>query len=73
MSLPSSIPRGFLLLLSFYTATSWYMFLFKAWSEDNLNKKFAVAENVAELVSKSTRLCLFPKVSDSVFPGEWGI
>ena len=26
--------------------------LFKAWSEDKLNKKFVVAENFAELVSK---------------------
>ena len=27
--------------------------LFKAWSEDKLNKKFVVAENFAELVSKA--------------------
>ena len=47
--------------------------LFKAWSEDKLNKKFVVAENFAELVSKCKRFCLFPKVSDSVFPGGWGI
>ena len=26
--------------------------LFKVWSEDNLNKKFVVAENFAELVSQ---------------------
>ena len=49
------------------------MSLFKAWSEDKLNKKFAVAENFAELVSKGKRFCLFPKVSDSVFPGGRGI
>ena len=52
---------------------SWYMSLFKAWSEGKLNKKFVVAENFAELVSKDKRFCLFPKVSDSVFPGGWGI
>ena len=49
------------------------MSLFKAWSEDKLNKKFVEAENFAELVSKGERFCLFPKVSDSVFPGGWGI
>ena len=47
--------------------------LFKAWSEDKLNKKFIVAENFAELVSKGKRFCLFPKVSDSIFSGGWGI
>ena len=47
--------------------------LFKARSEDKMNKKFVVAENFAELVSKGKRFCLFPKVSDSVFPGRWGI
>ena len=45
------------------------MSLFKAWSEDKLNKKFVVAENFAELVSKGKRFCLFPKVSDSFFSG----
>ena len=49
------------------------MSLFKAWSEDKLNKKFVVAENFAELVSKGKRFSLFPKVSDCVFPGGWGI
>ena len=39
------------------------------WSEDKLNKKFVVAENFAELVSKGKRICLFPKVSDC-FPGR---
>ena len=38
-----------------------------------LIKKFVVAENFAELVSKCKRFCLFPKESDSVFPGGWGI
>ena len=49
------------------------MSLFKVWSEDKLNKKFVVAENFAELVFKGKQFCLFPKVSDSVFPGGWGI
>ena len=40
------------LLLSFYIVISWNMPLFKVWSEDNLNKKFVVAENFAELVSQ---------------------
>ena len=44
VSLLLSIPRGFFLLLSFYIVISWYMSLFKAWSEDKLNKKFVVAE-----------------------------
>ena len=63
----------FLLLLSFYVVISWNMSVFKAWSEDKLNKKFVVAENFAELVSKGKRFCLFPKISDSVFPGGRGI
>ena len=45
------------LLLSFYMVISWNMPLFKVWSEDKLNKKFVVAENFAELVSKGTRFC----------------
>ena len=45
------------LLLSFYTVISWNMPLFKAWSEDKLNKKFVVAENFSELVSKGKRFC----------------
>ena len=40
------------LLLSFYIVISWNMSLFKVWSEDKLNKKFVVAENFAELVSR---------------------
>ena len=40
------------LLLSFYIVFSWNMPLFKVWSKDNLDKKFAVAENFAELVSQ---------------------
>ena len=46
---------GVFLLLSFYIVESWNMPLFKVWSEDKLNKKFVVAEN------------LFPNVSDSVY------
>ena len=72
-SLLLSIPRGFFLLLSFYRVISWYVSLFKAWREDKLNKKFVVAENFAELVSKGKQFCLSPKVSDSVFPGGWVI
>ena len=49
------------------------MSFFKAWSEDKLNKKFVVAENFAELVSKGKRFCAFPQVSDSVFPAGWRI
>ena len=56
-------------LLSFYIVVSWNMSLFKAWSKDKLNKKFVVAENFAELVSKGKRFFLFLKVSDSVSPG----
>ena len=33
--------------------------LFKVWSEDKLNKKFVVAENLAELVSKGIKAILF--------------
>ena len=50
---------GFFLLLSFYIVISWYTSLFKAWSEDKLNKNFVVGENFAELVSKGKRFC-FP-------------
>ena len=61
------------LLLSFYILViSWNMPLYKAWSEDKLNKKLAMTENFAELVSKGKRFCLFQKVSDSVFPVGWG-
>ena len=45
-SLLLSIPRGFFLLLSFYIVISWNICLFKVWSEDKLNKKFVVAENL---------------------------
>ena len=47
------------LLLSFYIVISWNMPLFKVWSEDKLNKKFVVAENFAELVSKGKQFCLY--------------
>ena len=40
------------------------MSLFKAWSEDKLNKKFIVAENFAELVSKGKRFCFSWRVGD---------
>ena len=33
--------------------------LFKVWSEDKLKKKFVVAENFAELVSKGIKAILF--------------
>ena len=42
-----------------YIVISWNMPLFKVWSEDKLNKKFVVAENFAELVSKSIEAILF--------------
>ena len=57
----------FLLLLSFYQSCiviSWNMSLFKAWSKDKLNKKFIVAENFAELVSKSKQFCFPWRVRD---------
>ena len=40
------------------------MSLFKAWSEDKLSKKFVVAENYAELVSKGKRFCFPWRVGD---------
>ena len=40
------------------------MSLFKAWSEDKLNRKFVVAENFAELVSKGKRFCFLWRVGD---------
>ena len=46
------------LLLSLYLVISWNMPLLKVWSEDKLNKKFVMAENCAELVSKGKRFCL---------------
>ena len=51
------------LLLSFYMVISWNMPLFKVCSEDKLNKKFVVAENFAELVSKGKSFCLYSFVS----------
>ena len=72
-SLLLSIPGGISLFLSFYIVISGNMSLLKAWSEDKLNKKFVAAKNFAELVCKGKRFCLFPKVSDPVFPGRWGI
>ena len=52
------------LLLSFYTVISWNLPLFKAWSEDKLNKKFVAAENFAELASKGKRFCFPWRVGD---------
>ena len=46
------------LLLSFYIVISWNMPLFEVWSEDKLNKKFVVAENLAEHVSTAALTCL---------------
>ena len=46
------------LLLLFYIVISWNMPFFKVWNEDKLNKKFVVAENVAELVSTVALTCL---------------
>ena len=40
--------------------------LFKVWSDDKLKKKFVVAENFAELVSKGKRFCLY-----SFFMSAW--
>ena len=40
------------LLLSFYIVILWNMPLFEVWSKDKLKKKFVVAKNFAELVSK---------------------
>ena len=54
------------LLLSFYICISWNMPLFKVWSDDKLKKKFVVAENFAELVSKGKRFCLY-----SFFMSAW--
>ena len=47
---------GFFLLLSFYIVISW--------SEDKLNKKFVVAKNFAELVSRGKRFCFPWRVGD---------
>ena len=48
--------------------------LFKAWSEDKLNKKFVIAENFAELVSQLLKhawrvgdLTLFEAQTDGAF------
>ena len=51
------------LLLSFYIEISWNMPLFKVWSEDKLNKKFVVAQNFTEFVSKGRRFCLYSFIS----------
>ena len=62
------------LLLSFYIVTSWNMALFKVWSEDKLNEKFAVAENFAELVSTVALTCLEGEGFDPLGSSNgWGI
>ena len=60
---------GFSAVVDLYSYMVEYAFV----QSVELNKKFVVAENFAELVSKGKRFCLFPKVSDPVFPGGWGI
>ena len=50
-------------LLSFYIVISWNMPLFKVWSEEELNKKFVVAENFAELAFKGMQFCLYSFIS----------
>ena len=47
---------------------SWNMPFFKVWSEDKLNKKFVVAENFAELVSKGIEAIRFVLV---YFKSAW--
>ena len=52
------IPCGFFCRCRYIIA--WNMSLFKAWSEEKLNKKFVVAEIFAELVF---RFCLYSFIS----------
>ena len=59
----SSIPTWVFLLLSVYIVISWNNPLFKVWSVDKLSKKFVVAENFAEFVSKGRRCCLIFVIS----------
>ena len=62
------------LFLSFYIVRSWNMPLFKVWSEDKLNKKFVVAENFAELVSRVALTCLEGGGFDPLWSSKrWGI
>jgi len=46
----------YIFLLSFFIFISWNMPFFKVWSEDKLKKKFVVAENFGELVSKEKKI-----------------
>ena len=62
-SLLLSIHTWVFLLLSVYIVISWNIPLFKVWSQDKLNKKFVVAENFAEFVSKVRRFCLYSFIS----------
>ena len=48
------------------------MSLFKSWSEDKLNKKFVLAENFAELVSKGKQSSFFFKSKRFCFPWRVG-
>ena len=59
----SSIPTWVFLLLSVYIVISWNIPLFKVWSVDKLSKKFVMAENFAEFVSKGRRCCLIFVIS----------
>jgi len=54
---------GFSVVVVLYLVIMWIMPLFKVWSEYKLNKKFVVAENFAELVSKGKRFCLYSFIS----------
>ena len=72
-SLLMSIPRGFFCCCRFIQLYRELCLCLKHGAKTSFNKKFVVAENFAELVSKGKQFCLFPKVSDSVFPGGWGI
>ena len=56
-SLLSSIPRGLFCCYIMYSniVISQNMPLFKVWNDDNVNKKFIVAENFTQLVAKGKR------------------
>ena len=54
---------GFSVVVVLYSSIVESRPLFKVWSEDKLNKKFAVAENFAKLVSKGKRFCLYSFIS----------
>ena len=54
-------PRSWVIALVVFI--SWNMPLFYVWSQDKLKKKFVVAENFAELVSKGKQFCLYSFIS----------